>query len=118
VQRSRKITISPSVTFKEIEVSVGGVEWGSEYTELRPVITSDGSGERQAGWDYRADKGFWLQGGYRMHLIAQAPKGMPKGRAALQLKAHVVRDGVRFWVGPKKGKDQDRTIPVMLWGEG
>ena len=93
VRRNVKVTLSPSLKFHEIEGSVGGIEFGFEYSELQPIISASGAGEARPSWDYEEAKGTRVQGSKWMHLLLKAPKGMKPVRATLDLTADVAMHG-------------------------
>ncbi len=49
-KRSTKVTLDPSLKFKEIEGSLGGLEFGFDYPELEPEVSASGVGESQPRW--------------------------------------------------------------------
>lgn len=115
--RTKKVTLDPSLKFKEIEASVGSLEFGFEYPELEPEVSAFGVGESQPSWEYRRTRGTTVQGSKLAYLLIAAPKGMPKGKAALGLTADVERGG--FGLPVKWFRDTDRNqagFTVTLWG--
>jgi hypothetical protein len=97
---------------------VGGVEFGLEYPELQPQISASGLGESSVEWSYEEARGIRLQGTKTMHLLIEAPKGMPSGRASLDLVADVlVRNSFLPTLMPRS-KQQEAADPlekVPLW---
>jgi hypothetical protein len=117
VKRNVKVSLSPTLKFQEIEVSVGGVEFGFEYPELQPIISAAGAGEAEPSWDYEAAKGVRVQGSKWMHLLVKAPKGMPSGQAILDLAADVLVRGSRLPVLVfRNRKEAEAHLTVRLWG--
>lgn len=89
VKRNVKVSLGPSIKFKEVEANLGSAEFGLEYPELQPVITGTGAGESVASWDYTRTKGLPVLGSKFMHMLVSAPKGMPNGNATIHLEAEV-----------------------------
>jgi hypothetical protein len=115
IKRNVKVTFSPTLKYKELEASAGSAEFGFEYTELQPVITTDGVGERQPGWAYRSANGVPLVGSKMMHLLVQAPRGMASARANLSLKAGVSRDGSKWTALFRSPEQRNSEFTVDLW---
>ncbi len=116
VRRSVKVALSPSLKFQEIEGSVGGMEFGFEYSELRPIISAAGVGEPQPSWDYEEAKGTRVQGGKWMHLLLKVPKGMKSVRATLDLTADVEMRGSLLQVVMGKEEVARDRLSVKLAG--
>ena len=93
-RRQVRVSLNPTLNFQPVEVGVGQAEFGIEYPQLWPIITTAGIGEYEASWDYEEQKGIRLQGARVMHLLVKAPKGMPSGKAVLNLEAEVDTLGV------------------------
>jgi len=117
VKRQIKVTLSPSLKFRELETSPGSVEFGFEYTELIPLVSGAIGASFDPSWDYRAGPGQEVQGTKWMHLLVKAPNGMTSGRALLELEADVLVRGVRlpvtFW---RKQEQESEPLTVTLWG--
>ncbi len=53
-----KVTLSPSLKFQElVDANIGSVEFGFEYTELIPQITTSIGTSYDPSWDYRPGRG-------------------------------------------------------------
>lgn len=117
VKRQIKVTLSPSLKFRELETSLGSAEFGFEYTELIPRVSGAIGASFDPSWDYVAGPGQDVQGTKWMHLLVKAPKGMTSGRALLELEADVLVRGVRlpvtFW---RKQEQEPKQLTVTLWG--
>ncbi len=117
VKRQIKVTLSPSLKFRELEANLGSAEFGFEYTELIPLVSAAIGASFDPSWDYRAGPGQEVQGTKWMHLLVKAPKGMTSGRAFLELEADVLVRGVRlpvvFWRQQEQAAEQ---LTVSLWG--
>ena len=117
VKHKIKVTLSPSLKFKELEASLGGAEFGNEYTELIPLVSAAIGAGFDPSWDYRAGSGQELQGTKWMHLLVKAPKGMTSGRALLELEADV--QGGRCSPAcdhlAQAGQEPEQ-LTVTLWG--
>lgn len=117
VKRQIKVTLSPSLKFRELETSLGGAEFGFEYTEIFPLVSGAIGASFDPSWDYRAGPGQEVQGTKWMYLLVKAPKGMTSGRALLDLEADVLVRGVRlpvtFW---SKREQEPEQLTVSLWG--
>lgn len=116
-KRTKKVTLDPSLKFKEIDVSVGGVEFGFDYPELEPEVSASGIGESQPRWEYRRTRGTTVQGSKLAYVLVAAPKGTRTCKAAIGLTADVERGG--FGLPVKWFRDTDRTtagFTITLWG--
>jgi hypothetical protein len=115
-KRSTKVTLDPSLKFKELEASVGGVAFGFDYPELEPEVTASGVGESQPQWEYRQTRGTTVQGSKLAYLLVAAPPDMMSCRAALGLSAEVERGG--FGLPVRWFRDEERRqagFTVILW---
>lgn len=115
VKRNTKVTLDPTVKFHEVEASVGGLEFGFEYTEIEPIISATGAGESVPSWDYQAAKGVHLQGSKWMHLLIKAPREMVSGFATLELTADVTSGGFRLPMFAKPKVATADPLRVQLW---
>jgi hypothetical protein len=116
VQRHIKVSLSPTLTFQELQVGVGGVEFGLEYPELQPRVSAFGIGESAASWDYAEASGITLQGSKTMYLLVEAPKEMSSAWVSLDLVADVVLHGslLRAQIRSKRQEAAD-PMRVQLW---
>jgi hypothetical protein len=114
VKHNAKVTLNPTLKFQEVGASLGGIDFGLEYTELHPIISATGIGEGQPSWDYEETKGRKVQGSKFMHMLLKVPKGMKPVEAFLDLVADVrIQDRVlRLNVG--KTKTTARSMKVTL----
>jgi hypothetical protein len=108
VKRNVRVTLGPSLKFREIEAKIGEVAFGFEYPELQPRISAAGAGEAEPSWDYEEAKGAMVQGSKWMHLLARAPRGMETVRAILDLAADVRLRGTRLPVLVIRDKERAR----------
>jgi len=117
VKHHLKVSFSPTLNFQELQAGAGGVEFGLEYPELQPQISAAGIGERCVDWSYNEVRGIRLQGSKTMHLLVEAPKGMPSSWASLDLVADVlVRNSFLSALVPSKQQEAaDRLEKVPLW---
>jgi hypothetical protein len=116
VKRHVRVTVSPSLTFKELEASAGNADFGIEYDELLPSIRGDlGDDSVDPSWDFRPVPGQEVEGPKELFLLVKAPKGMTGAQARLNIVAKVRVRGVLIrgilW-RPEEQADQ-RT--VSLW---
>jgi hypothetical protein len=118
VKHQIKVSLSPTLNFQELQAGVGGVEFGLEYPELQPVITTAGIGESDVDWSYEEASGMRVQGSKTMHLLVEAPKGMSSAWASLDLVADVlVRNSYLPTLMPRSRR-QEAAEPlekVPLW---
>ena len=118
VKRNVKVTLGPTLKFKEVEVGLGEVEFGMEYNQLQPEISGAGAGERIASWHYTATQGASIQGAKFMHALVKAPKEMQCGRAALDLSADVqVRGSSLATLVFTQDEVRRHRLTVRLWGD-
>lgn len=116
VKRQIKVTLSPSLKFRELEASLGSAQFGFEYTELIPLVSAAIGASFDPSWDYRAGPGQEVQGTKWMHLLVKAPKGMASGRALLELEADVLVRGTRLPVTIwRKQAQESKQLTVTLW---
>ena len=117
VKRQIKVTLSPSLKFRELETSLGSAEFGFEYTELIPLVSAAIGASFDPSWDYGAGPKREVEGTKWMYLLVKAPKRLTSGRALLDLEADVLAQGVRlpvtFWRQQEQAAEQ---LAVFLWG--
>ncbi|MPM59318.1 hypothetical protein SDC9_106158 [bioreactor metagenome] len=89
VTKNVKLTLSPTLKFKEIEGNIGSIEFGLEYMEIQPIISAAGVNESMPNWDYKKVLGAGIQGSKFMYMLMEAPKGMKPIKASLYLQANV-----------------------------
>ena len=89
VQRNIKVTLGPTLKFKEVEASIGGVEFGCSYEEIQPTISAAGIGECIPMWDFTQHPGLPLHGVRVLYLLVSAPKETSPGSAVLDFVADV-----------------------------
>jgi hypothetical protein len=111
-----KAVISPSVKFQSVELTVGNLEIGVEYTKLLPRISASGHFQANPAWDYFRVPGHEVVGGKTMHLIAKAPPGMAAATGTITLTADIETTGgiIRAVLRRRSGK-VDTRLPVRLW---
>jgi hypothetical protein len=67
-------------------------------------------------WDYTEAQGMEVQGTKWMYLLVKAPKGLPAGRATLDLVAEVEVRGISFPVSIWRKQDPAQAqLTVQLW---
>jgi hypothetical protein len=118
VKHQLKFTLAPTLKFRTVvEVEVGSLEFGLEYTELQPMIVGAGIGEDTPTWDYQTATGMaGIQGVRVMHLLVKAPKGMPAATAQLALTAQVYVERGPSWIPMVWGPaEQGARLDVPLW---
>jgi hypothetical protein len=95
---------------------VGGVEFAFEYPELQPIISASGIGENAVDCGYEEARGIRLQGSKTMHLLVEAPNGMPSGWASLDVLADVLARGkfLPALIRKERQEAADR-MKVQLW---
>lgn len=117
VKRHVKVTVSPSLTFKELEVSTGSADFGIEYDELIPSIRGDmGDNSIDPSWDFRPVPGQEVEGPKHLFLLIKAPKGMASAKARLSVVADVWVRGVLLRGILWQREDQADQRIVSLWG--
>ena len=117
VKHQLRISVTPTLKFAGVEVGSGPAEFSREYLELQPRISAAGEGQSDPSWDYTEAQGATMQGSKRMYLLLKAPKGMPQGRAQLDLVADVKAGGVRVaTVALRWRKQEGDQLTVKLWG--
>lgn len=110
VKHNFKVTLNPSLKFKEVQGSLGSSDFAIEYPELQPTIVATGVGERRPSWEYQKAKGVGIQGSKFMHLLLKVPKNMQKVRAKLKLTADLEVGGnwvTGLFLRNKGGTDSD-----------
>jgi len=114
VRRNVRVTIGPSLKFQEVNVGVGEIAFGIEYSELQPIISAAGVGESEPSWDYEEARGTMVQGAKHMHLLLKVPKGMDTVRATLDLVADVSVYGSRLSAVFPSTEEVRRHLTVRL----
>lgn len=116
VKRQIKVTLSPSLKFRELETSLVSAEFGFDYTELIPLVSGTIGAGFDPSWDYAAGPKREVMGTKWMYLLVMAPKGLTSGRALLDLEADVLVRGVRlpvvFW---RQQEQAALQLTVSLW---
>jgi hypothetical protein len=116
VKHHINVTLSPMLTFQELKVSPGSVEFGLECNEQQPVISAALGTGVDPSWDYTEAQGMQVQGTKWMYLLVKAPKGLSAGQATLDLVADVVVRGKRFPVSIWRKQDPaPAQLTVQLW---
>jgi hypothetical protein len=116
VKRNLKVSISPTLKFREVEAGIGGIDFGFEYTEIQPTISASGAGESEPAWDFSTAAGSQVQGSKWMHLLLKVSTAMTVCDASLQLTADVVRTGVRIPVFSRPKQTSADPLTVRLCG--
>lgn len=117
VKRHVKVTVSPSLTFKELEVSTGNADFGIEYDELIPSIRGDmGDNSRDPSWDFRPVPGQEVEGPKDLFLLIKAPRGMANAQARLNVVADIRVRGVLLRGILWRQEEQADQRVVSLWG--
>lgn len=118
IQRNVKVSLSPSLSFKEVEASMGGVEFGISYNEIQPIVSAAGAGEANVDWSYETPKGTHLHGSKWMHLLIRAPHNMESGSASLDLVADVTLRGTRLLPAflSRSQEEVEASLRATLWG--
>jgi hypothetical protein len=96
VARDLKVSISPSLKFKEVvEASLGAVELGIQYKKLEPVVVGTGALQSNPAWDFARTKQQDVRGAKFLHLIVKRAKGSQAVRTTFELQAQVrIRQGL------------------------
>ncbi len=116
VKRHVKVTLSPSLTFKELEASAGSADFGIEYDELIPSIRGDmGDDSIDPSWDFRPVSGQEVEGPKHLFLLVKAPKGMTTTQARLNVVADVRVRGVLLRAILWRREEQADQRAVSLW---
>jgi hypothetical protein len=116
IKRQIKVTVSPSLRFRELEASVGSADFGFEYDELIPDISGNmGDNSIDPSWDFRPVPGQEVEGPKRLYLLVKAPKGMTNAQARLNVVADVKVRGTRLR-GILWRQEQADQRTVSLWG--
>jgi hypothetical protein len=117
IQRHTKFTLSPSLTFQPVEVSVGEIAFGFDYPELRPMISAAGYRTSKPNWDYFAVSGSAVQGGKWMHLLVKTPRGTSAVHADLSLAADVRTKGAIVRAVLRNNRAREAAcLRTRLWG--
>lgn len=115
-EREVNFALQPSLKFGPAEVGTGEIGVGVRYTKLEPLITAAIS-DTEPSWDFEATRGIELRGTRWMHLVIQAPQGMPSAEASLDLTADLIHGGVRLPAVLRRPKVKDAPeLRARLWG--
>jgi hypothetical protein len=91
VAHNRKFTLSPSLAFTPVTVSMGELAFGFEYNALEPKVWGALDPADTPSWDYQPTTGQPLVGNREMHLLVRAPDNSAGARARLHLVADIKR---------------------------
>ena len=117
VKHHVKVTVSPSLTFKELEASAGSADFGFEYDELIPSIRGDmGDNSIDPSWDFRPASGQEVEGPKHLFLLVKAPKGMASAQARLNVVADIRVRGILLRGILWRQEKQADQRSVSLWG--
>src|SRR4051812_40723060 len=114
VERTRRYTLAPSLKFAEVEVGVGEMEFGCEYTEQEPFMWGAAEPVTSPSWDFEPTTGHRLYGPRRMHMLVRARPGTPSGRARLHLVTDI--ELKRRLLGRATRPRDLPPLDVTLWG--
>jgi hypothetical protein len=76
-----------SLKFESVEVGVGELAFGLEYSQQDALVSAAGAGESIASWDYTARKGMPIHGVQWMYALIESPRGFGPLHAVLDLAA-------------------------------
>jgi hypothetical protein len=106
IKQDFKISISPSLKFKEVEASVGEVVTNVEYVRTEPIITAYNPLRADPNWDLEKHKYFPLRGSKFLYMIVKRPRGAKGVRLSIELTARFTVDQ-GFFDGKFSDKSRD-----------
>jgi hypothetical protein len=114
-QVSRKVTLSPSLKFSEVEASIGELGYTVDYPAVDPILSAAGFEETTPSWDFSRAPGLPVHGGKLLHAVVAAPSGLERLTLAVMLTADLDHRGFRLpaWLGgdqPVAGQAIDCTV--------
>jgi hypothetical protein len=121
VERERKvgkrISLSPSLKFYDIEASVGEFAYSVDYPDIEPVLTATGIDEATPSWNFTAAPGFPLNGAKLLHAVIAAPRMLNRLSVALNLTADLDYGRQRFsaWLRGAPTQVHPSILEVTLW---
>jgi len=92
IKQDFKISISPSLKFKEVEASVGEVVTNIEYVRTEPIITGYNPLRPDPNWDIEKHKRYPLRGSKFLYMIVKRPHGAKGVRLTIDLAARFTID--------------------------
>jgi hypothetical protein len=112
VTKSRKFTLSPSLAFEPVDVSVGEIAFGIDYKALEPRVWGARDPADTPSWDYEPTHAQALYGSREMHLLVRAPTGAKGADARLHLVADIKRKRL---IGRGTLNRDQPPLQVTLW---
>jgi len=114
---SKRISLSPTLKFHEVEAGLGEFAYSVDYPAIEPVLTSSGIDEPTPSWNFTAVPGFPLTGAKLLHAVIAAPRALNQLTVAVTLTADLDYGRRRFnaWLrGDPKGAHH-WISDVQLW---
>jgi hypothetical protein len=112
VATSRKLTLSPSLSFEAVDVSAGEIAFGIDYKALEPRVWGARDPPNTPSWDYQPTRTQKLQGSREMHLLVRAPIDSKGANARLHLAADLKRTRL---IGRAKLRRDQAPLEATLW---
>lgn len=113
---SVKIGLGPSLSFGEVEGSLGSVETTLDTTSVVPVITASGLGESTIRWTFDHQRDHLLTGSRVVYALIELPPGISAVRASLHLSARVQHTNLGLWLTGLLPETDDEAQKSWLLG--
>ncbi len=114
---SRRISLSPSLKFYDVEASVGEFAYSVDYPAIDPVLTATGIDEATPSWNFTAAPGFPLMGAKLLHAVIAASRALDHLTVAVSLTADLDYGRRRFgaWLRGDPTQAHPPIFEVRLW---
>jgi hypothetical protein len=114
---SKRISLSPSLKFYDVEAGLGEFAYSVDYPAIEPVLTATGIEEETPSWNFTAVSGFPLTGSKLLYAVVAAPRALNRLAVALALTADLDYKRRRFsaWLRGGHGRAHPPISEVLLW---
>jgi len=96
---SLKLTISPALSFMEVEAALGGAELTLDLTNAVPVITAYGVGQTAVRWRFKSQAAHPLDGSRVVYAIIERPSAAHTVEAKIRLSAQTKTGFTAYMLG-------------------
>jgi hypothetical protein len=116
-QVSKKVSLSPSLKYLEVEASLGGLEYTVEYPAVEPVLSAAGLLESVPSWNFDSLPEFPIHGGKLLHMVIAAPRDLDRLALTVRLTADLEYHGFRLpaWLRDDPTRIRPKPIQITVW---
>jgi hypothetical protein len=113
----KRISLSPSLKFYDVEIAVGKIAYSIDYPAIEPVLTAAGIDESTPSWNFTAVPGFPITGTKLLYAIISAPHKLDHLTVSVSLSADLDYGRRRFSAWLRRDPTQVHpSIPeIQLW---